>query len=384
VDAGPPLPGAPHSNDEDTSLDAYMRLPVEQYYILDPSTISFLSGSTFVLRVPRLQLLGASLAPVIQVHVQAEQDAVMLQATDCQLNASGVIGGLDDRFAMVFSTRLTWASKLLPAQQGEEQATEAHPETAAASSSSAEQQQQQLQQQQHLPLGQGSVQQQQQYQEQEKKQTSAAASMQQQQQQQPTPTAGVRPAVTLATQQQQLPVRSELSPSLSPSRSSSSSSSSWQRFKQGAAALTGRRGRSSTAAAAAATVASAARGSITGTTQVDVWCEVVPPFQLMPREVLVATVNAVLSGLVNSLLPWFMHELARDYKRWAADPAYRAQRRERTERKQAAEREQQAAGAAAVAAAVPSSASSSAATVTAASGVQVSAAGRPVPAAQRV
>eukprot|EP00882_Tetradesmus_deserticola_P020094 GHRQ01021653.1.p1 GENE.GHRQ01021653.1~~GHRQ01021653.1.p1 ORF type:complete len:180 (+),score=65.66 GHRQ01021653.1:250-789(+) len=88
------------STGEDISLDAYMRLPVEQYYILDPKQIQFVSGNRFILSVPRIQLLGASLQPVIEVEVTSERDAVLLRSTDCQLNATGIMGALDSKFAM--------------------------------------------------------------------------------------------------------------------------------------------------------------------------------------------------------------------------------------------------------------------------------------------
>ncbi|WIA38300.1 hypothetical protein OEZ86_001640 [Tetradesmus obliquus] len=101
---------SPTATGEDISLDAYMRLPVEQYYILDPKQIQFVAGNRFILSVPRIQLLGASLQPVIEVCVTGEDDAVLLQATDCQLNATGIMGALDSKFAMQFQTRLTWTS----------------------------------------------------------------------------------------------------------------------------------------------------------------------------------------------------------------------------------------------------------------------------------
>jgi hypothetical protein len=50
----------------------------------------------------------------------------------------------------------------------------------------------------------------------------------------------------------------------------------------------------------------------------------------MPREVLVGSCNTVISGLVNSLLPWFTRQLAADYQKWAADAAYRAARAARS------------------------------------------------------
>lgn len=44
----------------DLSLDAYMQLPVEQYYELDPTMIWPLEGNRFALKVPRVNvsLLG--------------------------------------------------------------------------------------------------------------------------------------------------------------------------------------------------------------------------------------------------------------------------------------------------------------------------------------
>lgn len=59
-----------------------------------------MAGNRFILSVPRIQLLGASLQPVIEVQVTSEDDAVLLQATDCQLNATGIMGALDSKFAM--------------------------------------------------------------------------------------------------------------------------------------------------------------------------------------------------------------------------------------------------------------------------------------------
>lgn len=72
------------------------------------------------------------------------------------------------------------------------------------------------------------------------------------------------------------------------------------------------------------------QGEIRADSRLDVWSEVVSPFHLLPRDVLVATCNSVLRGLVASLLPLFVRQLAEDYQRWAADPAYRAERAARS------------------------------------------------------
>ncbi|KAK9810001.1 hypothetical protein WJX72_003183 [[Myrmecia] bisecta] len=69
-----------------------------------------------------------------------------------------------------------------------------------------------------------------------------------------------------------------------------------------------------------------AMGEITGNTCLDVWCETIPPFNVIPRGILEATGNAVLAGLVHSLLPFFMRKLGQDYTRWATDAEYRARR----------------------------------------------------------
>ncbi|GFR48847.1 hypothetical protein Agub_g10801, partial [Astrephomene gubernaculifera] len=69
---------------------------------------------------------------------------------------------------------------------------------------------------------------------------------------------------------------------------------------------------------------------IRASSQLEVWSEVVSPFHLLPREVLAATCNGVLRGLVASLLPLFVRMLAQDYEKWAQDPAYRAERAARS------------------------------------------------------
>jgi hypothetical protein len=43
-----------------------------------------------------------------------------------------------------------------------------------------------------------------------------------------------------------------------------------------------------------------------------------------------STCNAVMRGLVSSLLPLFMRQLAADYGKWATDEAYRAERAARS------------------------------------------------------
>ena len=71
-------------------------------------------------------------------------------------------------------------------------------------------------------------------------------------------------------------------------------------------------------------------GEIRAKSKVDVWSEVIPPFNLMPRDVLIATCNTVMRGLMNSLLPMFVRQLGEDYQKWATDKVYREQRAARS------------------------------------------------------
>jgi Protein of unknown function (DUF1997) len=62
---------------------------------------------------------------------------------------------------------------------------------------------------------------------------------------------------------------------------------------------------------------------ITGDLELEVFTEVIPPFQMLPRSVLEGTCNAVLRSLMKTLLPKFMQKLANDYEKWATDSEYR-------------------------------------------------------------
>jgi hypothetical protein len=71
-------------------------------------------------------------------------------------------------------------------------------------------------------------------------------------------------------------------------------------------------------------------GEIVGDAKLDVWSEVLQSFRFIPRSIQESTCNAIMHGLVSSLLPLFMRQLAADYGRWATDEAYRAARAARS------------------------------------------------------
>eukprot|EP00798_Chlamydomonas_sp_ICE-L_P002146 gene2146-18195_t len=96
------------------SLQQYMFLPVEQYFVLDPERIRHLEGPNFVITIPRIEILGAWLEPEVRISVVTETNPprVFLQANDYSLKGSEGIEAmrLNEKFAMNFATELTWKS----------------------------------------------------------------------------------------------------------------------------------------------------------------------------------------------------------------------------------------------------------------------------------
>lgn len=188
----------------DLSLNAYMQLPIEQYYELDPTMIWPLGGNRFALKVPRVNLFNVWVEPLVEVtvHLSDQGDTVIIQATNCRISGSDLVENLhlDERFCLSFKVTLTWDSAQNGAQNGN------------------------------------------------------------------------KPSNAQAPQQYGM-------------------------------------------------------GHIQGDVKLDVWSEVIQPFNLMPRFVLEGTSNAVMNALVTGLLPKFMDRLGDDYKRWATDPSYRQARK---------------------------------------------------------
>lgn len=98
----------------DLSLEAYMQLPVEQYYELDPAMIRPLGGKRFALQVPRVNLFNVWVEPLVEVvvHLSDQKDAVILEAKNCSLSGSQLVENLhlDQRFCLSFVTTLTWSA----------------------------------------------------------------------------------------------------------------------------------------------------------------------------------------------------------------------------------------------------------------------------------
>lgn len=70
----------------------------------------------------------------------------------------------------------------------------------------------------------------------------------------------------------------------------------------------------------------AGQGQITADARFDVWCEIKPPFNLMPKDMLEAACNVPMDGLMRALLPIFLSNLRNDYRKWATSEEYRLDR----------------------------------------------------------
>lgn len=77
-------------------------------------------------------------------------------------------------------------------------------------------------------------------------------------------------------------------------------------------------------------ISEAVEGKMVARSDLNIWCEVVRPFHLVPRGVLEKTCSGVIQTTLNALLKAFLFELKRDYDRWATDPAYREERASRS------------------------------------------------------
>ncbi|GAB4821541.1 hypothetical protein N2152v2_008587 [Parachlorella kessleri] len=258
------------------SLDAYMRLPVQAYAQLEPSMIFPMGGSTFLLKLSRVEILGVWVAPEVEVDVTMQESPprVVLESRSCRLPGSPFFASLEGRFALRFRTELTWQPS--GGSQGLGQPTSGGNGANGALQS----------QRPATPSQQGLTQQGQQGQQQQAQAVDPAWSaswLPRWPDVADNNAAGRQPGTAPAAsgQQQWQPLPAQQRPG---------------------------------------------RGQIDGDLTVEVWSEVVAPFDLLPRPFLEASCNAVVGGLVGALLPLFMRRLGEDYEKWATDAAYRETR----------------------------------------------------------
>lgn len=102
-----------------------------------------------------------------------------------------------------------------------------------------------------------------------------------------------------------------------------------ERGKAGASAAATANAKPATKASSSSSSKPPVVGEIRGDASVDVYCEVLAPFRLVPRQALESACSSVLASLARALLPVFLAQLSADYTRWTGDAEYRAARRRR-------------------------------------------------------
>eukprot|EP00238_Polyblepharides_amylifera_P013987 CAMPEP_0196575774 /NCGR_PEP_ID=MMETSP1081-20130531/5184_1 /TAXON_ID=36882 /ORGANISM="Pyramimonas amylifera, Strain CCMP720" /LENGTH=232 /DNA_ID=CAMNT_0041894177 /DNA_START=239 /DNA_END=937 /DNA_ORIENTATION=- len=63
------------------------------------------------------------------------------------------------------------------------------------------------------------------------------------------------------------------------------------------------------------------------TANLDVWCEIIPPFNFMPKSALESATSGVVGAVMSAMLNVFNNKVAADYQRWSTDSAYRITRK---------------------------------------------------------
>jgi len=199
----------------DVPVEAYLKLPIEQYFISDPSSITKVSADEFLFQLPKLHFFNVWVAPKVKMTVQVQEEPktiVNIKADECVVSGSKFIEKMriNERLKIKVKTSL---EEVELSQEKEEEGS-------------------------------------------------------------------------------------------SSSSSSSSSGSNNHQRKSG--------------------VAMRAR------TNLEVWCEIVKPFNLFPKAFLEKSCNAVLRTTLKSLLRAFMVELKDDYVLWSTDKSYREERANRS------------------------------------------------------
>eukprot|EP01024_Parvocaulis_polyphysoides_P034923 TRINITY_DN30923_c0_g1_i1.p2 TRINITY_DN30923_c0_g1~~TRINITY_DN30923_c0_g1_i1.p2 ORF type:complete len:258 (+),score=14.64 TRINITY_DN30923_c0_g1_i1:205-978(+) len=92
---------------EQNGLTAYMRLPPEQYDLLDRSLISYYGGNKFSLRVPRIDIFNLWVEPRIDMEVDVNNDRVLAKAYNCVVDGPPVIQSINSKFCFKLTLKIT-------------------------------------------------------------------------------------------------------------------------------------------------------------------------------------------------------------------------------------------------------------------------------------
>jgi len=86
---------------------------VEQYFVLDPKSVTRLGPSAFRCRIPRMAFFSVWLEPEVEVEVHIAETHVHMRSRGTHLHGSDFVqrSGLNDRFDMFWCTTLTWGDQ---------------------------------------------------------------------------------------------------------------------------------------------------------------------------------------------------------------------------------------------------------------------------------
>lgn len=87
-----------------------MKLPVSQYYVLDPSLITSKGDSDFEFSVPKLEFFNEWIKPSVVAKVSQTANSVHIKTKEAEMDVSELIASLDldRRWFMIFESTLTW------------------------------------------------------------------------------------------------------------------------------------------------------------------------------------------------------------------------------------------------------------------------------------
>jgi hypothetical protein len=75
----------------DVPVEAYLKLPIEQYFISDPSSITKVSADEFLFQLPKLHFFNVWVAPKVKMTVQVQdkpKTIVNIKADECVVSGS--------------------------------------------------------------------------------------------------------------------------------------------------------------------------------------------------------------------------------------------------------------------------------------------------------
>jgi len=98
-------------SDTGVSLNDYMRLPVDQYVLIEMplnSKLERIGDAEFKLKVPPVNFFWMEVIPTVYCTVTSSEDSVQIESCKCVLSGSNIVEGLNDSFKFYVCTKFKW------------------------------------------------------------------------------------------------------------------------------------------------------------------------------------------------------------------------------------------------------------------------------------